>query len=125
MAAPDSCDRPSDHNRQGTIPDGLAVVGLSARHVTSGLLEFPTIVTAIQDDRRPRPVGARIEDRLNGLAHNVLIVGCDDSDGTVLVSDPWGTPATAAATWSMAFLDFKTAYGEDGWGRCTDVFVID
>lgn len=117
------CSHPEQMNVQANLRDAIEAVGLSCHVIQAGLLTFGDIASQIINRRRP--LGARIEDRQNGLAHNVLIVGCDNAAHSVAVCDPWGTIGTAVQTWSMPFVTFKENYGQGAWGRCTDVFVVD
>ncbi len=119
---PDCCSHPSQLNVQGSLQEATDDLGLACRVVNGRSLEFDDVAQHIVG--RARPVGARIQDRENGLAHNVLVVGCDPADTSVLVCDPWGTIGTAVTTWSMPFQTFKNSYGEQAWGWCSHAFFI-
>ena len=119
LNAPNCCANPGASNLSAGVEDALAAVQVGARVLTSAGFEFSHLVQEVV--HRRLPVGARVVDT-NGVAHVVLLVGCDQVAETVVCADPWGTVGLPAPRYRMPFLTMKNSYG--GWGACSHVCVI-
>lgn len=120
---PACCSHPYAVNVSGSFIRAVGLGGVTARDIPATQAQFRFDLIR-QQISRSLPVAALIKDKQLPLRHNVLIVGCDAQKESVLVCDPWGTIGTAVATWSMPFDTFRNNYGDQGWGVCTDIFVL-
>jgi hypothetical protein len=116
-----ACDDPDGNNVQGALNDAMSIVSLPNEVIPLERFSFDVVTESIA---RERPVGVRLVDKTEGTAHNVVVVGCDATQRTVVVTDPWGNVGTAAPSYRMPFTTLLNNYGDGGWGRASDAFVI-
>jgi hypothetical protein len=116
----DCCANPLSGNVEESVATALNALNVPARMESSAGLGFAAVSNELI--QRRLPIAARMVDTTSGLAHFVLLIGCDPDAGTVVAADPWGTVGTAAPRYRMPFHTFRNSYG--GWGACSDVCRI-
>ena len=115
----DCCANPLQCDFRADLHTAFQAIGLSAASPVSPL---PFAVVADLVINRRFPVGARLVGSGVG-GHFVLIVGCDDATGKVIVADPSGSPGMPSGRWEMSYDDLLRNYGS--WqGVCTHSVLI-